>query len=253
MTKLYISLIVLLITISSFSQNVYISEINYTASNPGIELTGVGETDLSGWALSFYKGNNRKEVLSLRLPLTQTLNNNILWIPVDNMPKGHPKGAGVALINNNGDVVEFLYSYDTPPFEAKDGLAKGYISEDVGSTTGENSIQRVLDPATNKPMGWTVAPPTQGNPTAQKSLSVTKDQIEDFNIYPNPARNGKISITTKNSLDKNVVIYSILGSVVYNKTVRSNEVINLENLSTGLYLVQVEEDEKVSVRKLLIN
>ena len=77
--------------------------------------------------------------------------------------------------------------------------------------------------------------------------------LDDLNIYPNPARNGKISISTKNSLDKNVVIYSILGSVVYNKTIRSNEVINVQNLSTGLYLVQVEEDEKVSVRKLLIN
>ena len=251
MKKIYILLTVLLFSISSFSQSVFISEINYSASNPGVELTGVGETNLSGWTLSFYLGTNRKE--DFTLPLTQILDNNILWIPVVNMPDGHPKGAGVALINNNGEVVEFLFSYGTNPFEAKDGLAEGYFSENVGSTTGENSIQRVLDPLTNKPIGWTIAPPTQGNPTSQKSLSVTKDQIEDFNVYPNPARNGKISISTKNSLDKNVVIYSILGSVVYNKTVRPNEVINVQNLSTGLYLVQVEEDEKVSVRKLLIN
>ena len=200
--------------------------------------------------MSFYKGANRKEYQVL--PLTQTLDNSILWIPVSNI-LNHPQGAGVALIDNNGEVVEFLFTYGASPFEARDGLAEGSQPEDVGSTTGENSIQRVIDPVTNKPIGWTIAPPTQGNPTSQKSLSITKDQIEDFNIYPNPARNGKLSISTKNSLDKNVVIYSILGSVVYNKTVRSNEVINVQNLSTGLYLVQVEEDEKVSVRKLLIN
>jgi len=249
MKKIYILSIVLLLTISSFSQNVYISEINYTGSNPGVELTGVGETNLTGWSLSFYKGANRKEYQVL--PLTQTLDNSILWISSNIL--NHPQGAGVALIDNNGEVVEFLFTYGASPFEARDGLAEGSQPEDVGSTTGENSIQRVIDPVTNKPIGWTIAPPTQGNPTSQKSLSITKDQIEDFNIYPNPVRNGKISISTKNSLDKNVVIYSILGSVVYNKTVRSNEVINVQNLSTGLYLVQVEEDEKVSVRKLLIN
>ncbi len=250
MKNFYITLIILVISISGFSQNVFISEINYTASNPGVELTGVGETNLSGWSLSFYKGANKKQIEALKL--SQTLDNSILWIPISNI-LNHPQGAGIALINSNGDVVEFLFSFDTPPFEAKDGLAEGFFSEDIGSTTGENSIQRVLDPLTNKPIGWTTASPTQGKPTAQKSLSVTKNQIEDFNIYPNPVRNGKISISTKNSLDKNVVIYSILGSVVYNKTVRSNEVINVQNLSTGLYLVQVEEDEKVSVRKLLIN
>ena len=250
MTKIYILLIVLLLTISSFSQNVYISEINYTGSNPGVELTGVGETNLTGWSLSFYKGANRKEYQVLSL--SQTLDNSILWIPVSNI-LNHPQGAGVALINNNGEVVEFLFTYGASPFEARDGLAEGYYSEDVGSTTGENSIQRVIDPETNAPIGWTIATPTQGYPTSQKSLSITKDQIEDFNIYPNPARTGKISISTKNSFEKNVVIYSILGSVVYNKTVGPNEVINVQNLSTGMYLVQVEEDEKVSVRKLLIN
>jgi len=249
MKKIYILLFVFLLTISSFSQNVYISEINYTGSNPGVELTGVGETNLTGWSLSFYKGANRKEYQVL--PLTQTLDNSILWISSNIL--NHPQGAGVALIDNNGEVVEFLFTYGASPFEARDGLAEGSQPEDVGSTTGENSIQRVIDPVTNKPIGWTIAPPTQGNPTSQKSLSITKDQIEYLNIYPNPVRNGKISISTKNSLDKNVVIYSILGSVVYNKTVRSNEVINVQNLSTGLYLVQVEEDEKVSVRKLLIN
>lgn len=243
MTKLYISLIVLLITISSFSQNVYISEINYTGNNPFIELAayrenGNGNTQLEGWTLVLYDSNGyRIESIYLKGKLKK----GDFYI-IENR-YFDTKGGG-AILHKDKKAIESL-SY---------GSVENFNNfEHIASTTGENSIQRVLDPATNKPMGWTVAPPTQGNPTAQKSLSVTKDQIEDFNIYPNPARNGKISITTKNSLDKNVVIYSILGSVVYNKTVRSNEVINLENLSTGLYLVQVEEDEKVSVRKLLIN
>jgi hypothetical protein len=240
----YLLLVTLLFTTLSFSQDVYISEINYTGSDPGVELTGNGVTDLSGWKLSFYKGANRKEYHII--DLVQRLDNSILWIPVDNI-LNHPQGAGVALIDNNGEVVEFLFSYGTSPFEAKNGLAQGSgSSKDIGSTNGEQSLQKT-------DTGWIPAKPTPGKQNSNKSLSVVKDQIEDFNIYPNPVRNGKISISTKNSLNKNVVIYSILGSVVYNKTVHPNEVINVQNLSTGLYLVQVEEDEKTSVRKLLIN
>ncbi len=251
MKQFYILFTVLAISFSSFSQSVYISEINYTASNPGVELTGIGSTNLTGWSLAFYEGTNRK-VYQI-LDLTQNLNNSILWIPVANISNGHPKGAGVALIDGNGILVEFLFSYGPNGFEAKDGPAEGYFSENIGSTSGENSIQRVIDPITKEPIGWTVATPTQGNPTSEKSLSVVKDQIEGFNVYPNPVRNGRISISTKNSLERKVVIYSILGSVVYNKNVGSNEEINVQNLSTGMYLVQVEEEEKVSVRKLLIN
>lgn len=244
MKNLYLLLFTLFIAGLSFGQSVYISEINYTGSEPGVELTGIGETDLSGWSLAFYEGTNRK-VYKIK-NLSDRLDNSILWIDVADISLGHPKGAGVALIDNDGEVVEFLFNYGSSAFEAKDGPAEGSSYVNVGSTSGEKSIQRT-------DTGWVVAEPTPREPSSNKSLGVVKNQIEGFNVYPNPVRDGIISITSENSLEKYVVIYSILGSVVYQKTVRANETINVKNLNTGLYLIQVKEDDKVSVRKILIN
>ena len=144
---------------------------------------------------------------------------------------------GAVILKNGKNTIESL------SYGSSNNFNKNY---NIGSSSGEISLQKTET-------GWIPATPTPGEENSSKSLSVVKDQIEDFNIYPNPVKDGRISISTKNSLDKNVVIYSILGSVVYNKAVKTNETINVENLSTGLYLVQVEEDEKVSVRKVLIN
>jgi hypothetical protein len=254
MIKFYFLITTLFLTCLSFGQNdaAYISEINYTGSSKGIEISGNGETDLSGWSLVFYEGTNEKVYLTI--DLTQTLINNILWVDVPSISFGHPKGAAVALINNIGTVVEFL-SYKGS-FVAKNGPVEAAnftiqsedVSGDIGIVSADESLQKV-----SNPKRWIKQSPTPGIPNSNRSLGVVKNQIEGFNVYPNPVKNGKISISTKSSSEKNVVIYSILGSVVYQKNVRTNETINVHNLNTGLYFIQVEEKDKISVRKILIN
>lgn len=252
MKNFYFILIFLALSTFSFAQNtVTISEIDYNSGSGGLELTGDGETNLNGWSLVFYQGTNEKVYLTINL--NQTIKNEILWIDVPNISIGHPKGAAVALINN-GAVVEFL-SYKGS-FVAKNGpvAAANYntISEDVsidpGIINNNESLQKIVNPKR-----WIKQSKTPGFPNSNKSLGVVKNQIEGFNVYPNPVKNGKISISTKSSLEKNVVIYSILGSVVYQKTVHANETINVHNLNTGMYLMQVEEDDKVSVKKIVID
>lgn len=257
MKDFYFIIITIFLTSLSFAQSVSISEINYNSdSTPGIELTGEGLTDLNGWSLVFYEGSNDKVYFTINL--NQILNSNIIWIDVPNISNGiagnSNKGAAVALIDNNGAIVEFL-SYNGS-FVAKNGPVAGAnylntsedVSGNIGIITPVESLQKLINP-----IRWVKQPVTPGFPNSNKSLGVVKNQIEGFNVYPNPVKNGKISISTKSSLEKNVVIYSILGSVVYQKIVRANETINVNNLNTGLYFVQVEEDDKVSVKKIVIN
>jgi len=229
----------LLVATSSFAKNekaVYISEINYTGSNPFIELAvyrenGNGNIQLKNWTLVLYNGNgNTVEQIDLQGKIKEGE-----FLVIDGIDFDSTGGA--VILKNGKNTIESL------SYGSSNNFNKNY---NIGSSSGEISLQKTET-------GWIPATPTPGEENSSKSLSVVKDQIEDFNIYPNPVKDGRISISTKNSLDKNVVIYSILGSVVYNKAVKTNETINVENLSTGLYLVQVEEDEKVSVRKVLIN
>ncbi|UMB52852.1 T9SS type A sorting domain-containing protein [Lutibacter sp. A64] len=229
----------LLVATSSFAKNektVYISEINYTGSNPFIELAvyrenGNGNIQLKNWTLVLYNSNgNTVEQIDLQGKLKEGE-----FLVIDGIDFDFTGGA--VILKNGNNIIESL------SYGSSNNFNKYY---NIGSTSGEISLQKTET-------GWIPSKPTPKAPYSSKSLSVVKDQIEDFNIYPNPVKDGRISISTKNSLDKNVVIYSILGSVVYNKAVKTNETINVENLSTGLYLVQVEEDKKVSVRKVLIN
>ena len=234
------------ITVLSFGQNVFISEINYTGATKGIRLTGNGTVNLDGWEFVFYKRANGKvyEKISTPIELSGTLNNSEIWFDIPEMSNVHGQGMGVALIDADGGFIE-LVGYNGPDgeFEAKDGPAAGKSSTYAGKTTGESSLQRP-----NPDGNWNSNPPIN-----QRTASVTKNQIDGFNVYPNPVREGLFSISTKNSFEKHVIIYSILGSVVYEKTVGANELVNVKNLSVGMYLVQVEEDEKVSIKKLLIN
>lgn len=77
--------------------------------------------------------------------------------------------------------------------------------------------------------------------------------IEDLSIYPNPVTNGKthIFITSKQNLTKKVEIFNVLGKQV-SSTVLSNKELNISNLSKGVYILKVTENDISETRKLVI-
>lgn len=83
-------------------------------------------------------------------------------------------------------------------------------------------------------------------------LSVVKNEIEDFTMYPNPAKNGKLFLSSSNRVDKKIEIYTMSGIVVYKNKVQSKEVINISNLTSGIYMVKVEEEGRIATRKLIV-
>jgi hypothetical protein len=75
--------------------------------------------------------------------------------------------------------------------------------------------------------------------------------IEGLNFYPNPVSNGKVYITTKSTLTKDITIYDILGKVVLQTSI-SNKELNVTSLSPGVYVVKIKEGEATATRKLII-
>lgn len=71
-------------------------------------------------------------------------------------------------------------------------------------------------------------------------------------MYPNPVSGGKVVITSSNSVGKQVEIYTLLGNSVYNKNLKFNEVLDVSNLTVGIYIIKVKENERISTRKLII-
>ena len=75
--------------------------------------------------------------------------------------------------------------------------------------------------------------------------------IEGLILYPNPVSNGKVYITSKNDLDKNIIIFDVLGKKVLQTTMSSKE-LNISNLSPGVYIIKIDEEQATATRKLIV-
>jgi hypothetical protein len=84
-------------------------------------------------------------------------------------------------------------------------------------------------------------------------LSIGKDEIENFTVYPNPVNNGEFSISTGINSLKTVQLFNVIGKSVLSKQVQNNETIDISNLNTGVYILKVKEGDKMATRKLVIN
>jgi hypothetical protein len=91
--------------------------------------------------------------------------------------------------------------------------------------------------------------------SAQDSKQQPKPQeattIEGLNLYPNPVNNGKVYITTKNDLEKEVIIFDVLGKKVLQTQLSSKE-LNVSNLSPGVYIIKITEENTSATRKLIV-
>lgn len=75
--------------------------------------------------------------------------------------------------------------------------------------------------------------------------------IEGLSFYPNPVSNGKIYITSKSSLDKEITIFDVLGKKVLQTILNSKE-MNIGTLSPGVYIIKIKEGDASATRKLIV-
>jgi hypothetical protein len=79
-----------------------------------------------------------------------------------------------------------------------------------------------------------------------------KNQSSDvLGFYPNPVTNGKIYITSKTTLEREISIYDVLGKRVF-ITNTSNKELNISTITPGVYLIKIKEADVISTRKLIV-
>lgn len=253
MKKNYIFLTFLFLSISSFSQNVFISEINTT---DGVELTGTGGFNLDGWSIEVYNQYG-------------TSQDSINFTADDNLPTGASYtaksyalsgisslsgfaillGSSRLIVLRNGTTVinavrygNTLYGFTNPS-----GVT-GIIPLGFDNPNSPNSYQYISD------SGWIGLNLKSTNAlNAGETLYVVKNNIEGFKMYPNPVSNGQVNITSNSWVDKQVEIYNLNGQQVYNNIVKHKETLDINNLNKGIYLVRIIEEDKIATRKLVVN
>ena len=82
------------------------------------------------------------------------------------------------------------------------------------------------------------------------TATVEEDTIEGLNLYPNPV-NDTLNIDSQEEITQ-LSIFNVLGKLV--KTIQPNKTtssIDLSDLETGIYMVKIEADTKISTQKII--
>lgn len=81
--------------------------------------------------------------------------------------------------------------------------------------------------------------------------STKSTEKSSFKLYPNPAVNGVVYITTTNNNNKEIMIYDVFGEIVLTNNITSNT-LNISKLKSGVYMLQLTENNKTMTRKLVV-
>ena len=93
--------------------------------------------------------------------------------------------------------------------------------------------------------------------TTQKGVAQSAIQdsdpsnIEGLAIFPNPVSQGKLYITTKQNLTKEIEIFNVLGKRIFSTTLFGKE-LNVSKLHAGVYILKISENNISTTRKLVI-
>ncbi len=260
MKKNYLFWVAFTVTLFLNAQTIFINEIHYDNTggdvSEGVEIVGTSGTDLAGYKIYLYNGDGSTYAptsisLSGIIPNQQN-NRGTLWFAQAGIQNGSPDG--LALVNDLGVVIQFL-SYEGI-ITSTEGPALGLVSIDIGVSepglVGE-SLQLIGTGSNYGDFSW-VGPVTAspGMLNTNQTLSIVKNQIEGFSMYPNPVSNGKLFMSSNSNITKQLKIYSLLGKLVYSKNVNAKETIDITKLNAGMYMVKIKEDDKISTRKLII-
>lgn len=100
-----------------------------------------------------------------------------------------------------------------------------------------------------------------GNPKPSIGLRVTCNdcgvvnvpEIEKNNltVYPNPATN-KFTVDLGNDEKANIQLFNLVGQQVYNETITGSAQVNVSNLHSGVYMLKVNQNGKVTTTKVVV-
>ena len=85
------------------------------------------------------------------------------------------------------------------------------------------------------------------------TASIGENTIEGFAAYPNPVNNGRLTIKSSNSDEKEVTIFNVIGKRVFTqKFSGKTKQLDVSNISSGIYIMKVLEGDKIATKKLVI-
>ncbi|WP_264566846.1 reprolysin-like metallopeptidase [Flavobacterium sp. N3904] len=93
--------------------------------------------------------------------------------------------------------------------------------------------------------------------TKSNSLVATNFEVDKYNLYPNPNKgNFNIQFTSTSTNDIKLSVYDLLGRQIFYKNYKNesnfNKNIDLNKIQTGIYILELTDGDKKTVKKLII-
>jgi hypothetical protein len=82
-------------------------------------------------------------------------------------------------------------------------------------------------------------------------LNIEDIALNTISLYPNPAKDA-ITLKGKTNQEAEIYIYNVLGELVTEKTQNFNSIIDISELESGLYLVQISFEGNQTTKRLII-
>ncbi len=79
----------------------------------------------------------------------------------------------------------------------------------------------------------------------------TEIPIGGLSIYPNPVTGSKIYISTDKNLEKEIIIFNVLGKPVHKTRIKGKE-LDVSSLNAGIYILKIRENNSKATRKLVV-
>lgn len=235
---------------------VYINEFHYdnSGSDTGefVEVAGPAGTDLSTYTITLYNGGDNLKYHTLTLSGTiddEGAGNGAVSFIISSIQNGAPDG--ISLSNSSSTSVQFL-SYEGT-ITAADGDSNSVLSVDIG--TNENSSTPIgysLEYNEGTSAWVTITNDSPGDLSQGPLLSTRKNKIKGFKLYPIPASNEFINISSYNKTDMKVTVYDLLGKQVITKMI-SNDRLDVSMLNTGIYIMKAFQERSSTTKKIIIN
>ena len=82
-------------------------------------------------------------------------------------------------------------------------------------------------------------------------MNVPEIEKNNMTVYPNPATN-KFTVDLGNDEKANIQLFNLVGQMVYNETITGRADVKVANLHSGVYMLKVNQNGKISTTKVVV-
>ena len=197
----------------------------------GNEATGTGHQ-------FFLLGGATVDIIYSNIDLTGQVNPHVI------------SGTGIANTGNNPLFVNIALGAggDGIWLTADDGLRLQASSP--GINAGDNTGVSAIDILSNPRITNTIVDMGAYEYTGPITVLENEVSISSLSFYPNPAAN-KITFSGLTKSAENVKVFTLQGMLVRHDMIHENE-LDVSHVAEGVYILMIESDKKLLVRKLII-